>query len=91
MEPAKQELGVAGNGHNGAGLRVVRQLKAAADVVKRAGGCEMTSAILIALVGLMYFAVAIDQALIQHNAWNGLVWFGYALAQIGLWHVTVQP
>jgi hypothetical protein len=31
----------------------------------------MTSAVLIALVGLMYFAVAIDQALIQHNAWNG--------------------
>jgi hypothetical protein len=49
------------------------------------------SAVLIALVGLMYFAVAIDQALIQHNAWNGLIWLGYALAQIGLWHVTVQP
>ena len=51
----------------------------------------MTSAILIAVVGFLYFAVAVDQALIQHNAWNGLVWFGYALAQIGLWHVTVQP
>jgi hypothetical protein len=55
----------------------------------------MTSAVLIALVGLMYFtvaiAVAIDQAFIQHNFWNGLIWAGYALAQIGLWHVTVQP
>jgi hypothetical protein len=51
----------------------------------------MTSAILIALVGLMYFTVAIDQAFIHHNFWNGLIWLGYALAQIGLWHVTVQP
>jgi hypothetical protein len=34
----------------------------------------MTSAILIALVGFIYFAVAIDQALIQHNFWNGVVW-----------------
>ena len=51
----------------------------------------MTSAILIALVGFMYFAVAIDQALVHHNFWNGLIWLGYALAQIGLWHVTVQP
>jgi hypothetical protein len=53
----------------------------------------MTSAILIALVGLMYFAVAVDQAFIHHNHnfWNGLIWAGYALAQIGLWHVTVQP
>ena len=51
----------------------------------------MTSAVLIALVGFIYFAVAIDQALIQHNAWNGLIWLGYAVAQIGLWHVTVQP
>ena len=51
----------------------------------------MTSAILIAVVGFMYFAVAIDQAFIHHNFWNGLIWFGYAVAQIGLWHVTVQP
>ena len=51
----------------------------------------MTSAILIALVGLIYFAVAIDQALIQHNFWAGVIWFGYAVAQIGLWHVTVHP
>ena len=49
----------------------------------------MTSAILIALVGFMYFAVAIDQAFIQQNFWNGLVWLGYSLAQIGLWHLTV--
>ena len=51
----------------------------------------MTSAILIAVVGFMYFAVAIDQALIQHNFWNGLIWAGYAIAQIGLWHITVHP
>ena len=49
----------------------------------------MTSAILIALVGLAYTAVAIDQFFIQHDIWNGLVWFGYATAQIGLWHLTV--
>ena len=52
---------------------------------------QMTSAILIALVGLAYFAVAVDQAFIHHNFWNGLIWLGYAVAQIGLWHVTVQP
>jgi hypothetical protein len=51
----------------------------------------MTSAILIALVGFAYFAVAIDQAFVQHNFWNGLVWLGYAIAQIGLWNITVQP
>jgi hypothetical protein len=52
----------------------------------------MTSAILIALVGLIYLAVAIDLSLFQHNATgtasSGL---GYAIAQIGLWHVTVHP
>lgn len=51
----------------------------------------MTSAILIALVGLAYFAVAIDQFCIQHNFWAGLVWLGYSIAQIGLFHMTVQP
>lgn len=51
----------------------------------------MTSAILIAVVGLMYFVVAIDQAFIQHNAWNGLVWLGYSIAQVGLWRITVCP
>ena len=49
----------------------------------------MTSAILIALVGLIYFAVAIDLGLIQHKFWHGLVWFGYAVAQIGLWRITI--
>ena len=49
----------------------------------------MTSAILIALVGFAYFAVAIDQFLIQHNFWAGIVWFGYSVSQIGLWHMTV--
>jgi hypothetical protein len=33
----------------------------------------MTSAVLIALVGFMYFTVAIDQAFIHHNFWNGLI------------------
>jgi hypothetical protein len=49
----------------------------------------MTSAVLIALVGLIYFAVAIDLGLIQHKFWHGLVWFGYAVAQIGLWRITI--
>ena len=44
----------------------------------------MTSAILIALVGLAYFAVAVDQFLIQHNFWAGIVWFGNTVSQIGL-------
>ena len=51
----------------------------------------MTSAVLIAIVGFMYFAVAIDQFCIQHNFWAGVIWAGYAFSQIGLWHVTVQP
>ncbi len=51
----------------------------------------MTSAILIGIVGLIYFAVAIDQFCIQHNFWNGIIWFGYAVAQTGLWNLTVRP
>jgi hypothetical protein len=54
-------------------------------------GHGMTSAILIALVGLLYFAVAIDQFCIQHNFWAGVVWFGYSVSQIGLWHMTIRP
>jgi hypothetical protein len=49
----------------------------------------MTSAVLIALVGFIYFAVAIDLSLFQHRYWHGLIWAGYAIAQIGLWRVTI--
>ena len=49
----------------------------------------MTSAVLIALVGFAYFAVAVDLGLIQHRYWHGLIWLGYSIAQIGLWRVTV--
>lgn len=49
----------------------------------------MTSAVLIALVGFIYLTVAIDQFCLQHNFWAGTVWFGYAVAQIGLWHLTI--
>ncbi len=49
----------------------------------------MTSAVLIALVGLIYFAVAVDLGLVQHKFWHGLIWFGYAVAQIGLWKITI--
>jgi hypothetical protein len=52
---------------------------------------QMTSATLIALVAFIYFGIAVDQFCLQHNFWNGLIWLGYAVAQIGLWHVTVQP
>ena len=51
----------------------------------------MTSAILIALVGLIYFAVAIDQFFLQRNFWAGTIWLGYAIAQTGLWNLTVRP
>ena len=51
----------------------------------------MTSAILIAAVGFAYLWVAMDQFFIQHKFWHGLIWLGYALAQICLWKVTVQP
>jgi hypothetical protein len=49
----------------------------------------MTSGALIALVGFIYFAVAIDLGLIQHRYWHGLIWLGYSIAQIGLWRVTI--
>ena len=49
----------------------------------------MTSGFLIALVGLIYFTVAIDLGLIQHKFWHAIVWFGYAVAQIGLWRITI--
>jgi hypothetical protein len=49
----------------------------------------MTSAILIALVGLAYFVVAIDLGLLQHRYWHALIWLGYAIAQAGLWRVTI--
>ena len=49
----------------------------------------MTSAVLIALVGFIYFAVAIDLGLIQHRFWHATVWLGYAIAQVGLWRITI--
>jgi len=49
----------------------------------------MTSGFLIALVGFIYFAVAIDLGLIQHRYWHGLIWLGYSIAQIGLWRITI--
>ena len=49
----------------------------------------MTSGVLIALVGFIYFAVAIDLGLIQQRYWHGLIWLGYSIAQIGLWRVTI--
>lgn len=51
----------------------------------------MTSSILIALVGFIYFAVAIDLGLIQHRYWHSLIWLGYSIAQAGLWRITTQP
>jgi hypothetical protein len=50
----------------------------------------MTSAILIALVGLIYSAVAIDQFCLQHNFWAGTIWLGYAISQAGLWQLTIH-
>jgi hypothetical protein len=49
----------------------------------------MTSGILIALVGLAYFVVAIDLGLIQQRYWHAIVWAGYAIAQVGLWRITI--
>jgi hypothetical protein len=49
----------------------------------------MISGFLIALVGFIYFAVAIDLGLIQHKFWHAIVWFGYAVAQIGLWRISL--
>lgn len=49
----------------------------------------MTSSILIALVGLIYLTVAIDLGLAQGRYWHGLIWLGYAIAQAGLWRITI--
>ena len=49
----------------------------------------MTSGILIALVGLIYFAVAIDLGFLQHKFWHAIIWAGYAIAQVGLWRITI--
>jgi hypothetical protein len=49
----------------------------------------MTSGILIALVGLIYFTVAIDLGLFQHKFWHAIIWAGYAIAQVGLWRITI--
>ena len=49
----------------------------------------MTSSVLIALVGFIYLTVAIDLGLIQHRYWHSLIWLGYAIAQAGLWRVTI--
>lgn len=49
----------------------------------------MTSSILIAAVGIAYFGVAIDQWVVQKDLWKGMIWFGYAIAQTGLWKLTV--
>lgn len=40
------------------------------------------SAPLIAIVGVIYLAVAIDQAM--KGSWMGLAWLGYSLANVGL-------
>lgn len=40
------------------------------------------SAPLIAIVGVIYLAVAIDQA--SKGSWMGLAWLGYAVANVGL-------
>lgn len=49
----------------------------------------MTSSILIAVVGLAYFAVAADQWIMHKDLWKGMIWFGYAVAQTGLWRLTI--
>ena len=50
----------------------------------------MTSGALIALVGFIYFAVAIDLGLLQHKFWHAIIWLGYAIAQAGLWRITIM-
>lgn len=47
------------------------------------------SAWLIALVGVIYTGVAVEQAL-KGNYWFALVFVGYALSNIGLWKLAQQ-
>jgi mannose/fructose/N-acetylgalactosamine-specific phosphotransferase system component IID len=39
---------------------------------------------LILVVTAIYFLIGLDLA-IKGNLWGGVVWFGYCLANIGLW------
>jgi len=42
---------------------------------------------LIILVGLIYLGIAIEQA-IKAQVWMATVYFGYALANVGLWKLS---
>lgn len=45
------------------------------------------SQLLVGFVGLIYLFVAVDQ-LMKHNYPMALMWFGYSVAQIGLFIMT---
>jgi|LakMenEpi03Aug12_release.lakeMendotaPanAssembly.Ray.scaffolds.fasta_scaffold1004219_2 hypothetical protein len=49
----------------------------------------MTSAILIALTGLAYAVIGVEQA-INGKIPQAMIWFGYSFAQAGLWWVTIK-
>lgn len=49
------------------------------------------SAWLVALVGVIYAGISVDLVL-KGNYWLAVVFFGYALSNVGLWRLAqVQP
>lgn len=47
------------------------------------------SAWLIALVGVIYAVVAAEQVY-RDNHWQAIIFFGYALSNVGLWKLAQQ-
>ena len=47
------------------------------------------SAWLIALVGVIYFYIAVEQTM-KGSPWMGVVYIGYALANVGFYHLAVK-
>lgn len=54
-------------------------------------GDNIMSAYLIALVGFMYLYVSVEQTFLYKNIWMGIVYFGYALSNVGLYYLATKP
>lgn len=45
---------------------------------------------LIALVGILYFYVCIEQIFVHKNIYMGITYFGYAFSNIGLYYLATK-
>jgi len=48
------------------------------------------SGYLIAITGLIYLGVSLEQFLKYHNIAMGIVYFGYAFSNVGLYYMAVR-